>query len=140
MSGPLCTLRWRILTWFSRKQVILKARHIPGQLNVLADKLSRLGQTIQAEWSVLPVNMLPLAPVQVDPFATRFNNKLPHLITSARPSGMGSGCTQPALGGSGPLCLPIGSHLGQSGGEVAGPPMQESHFDCSRMAQHGFGT
>ena len=31
---------------YDRKQVTLKARHIPGQLNVVADKLSRLGQTI----------------------------------------------------------------------------------------------
>ena len=53
-SGPLCALLWRILTWCSRKQAILKARHIPGWLNVVADKLSQLGQTIQTEWSLLP--------------------------------------------------------------------------------------
>ena len=52
--GPLCALLWRILTWCARKQVTLKARHIPGQQNVVADKLSRLGQTIQTEWSLLP--------------------------------------------------------------------------------------
>ena len=51
---PLCALLWRILTWCTRKQVILKARDIPGQLNVVADKLSRLGQTIQTEWFLLP--------------------------------------------------------------------------------------
>ena len=28
-SGPLCVLLWRILTWCSRKQVILKARQMP---------------------------------------------------------------------------------------------------------------
>ena len=44
-SGPLCALLWRILTWCSKKQVTLKARHIPGHLNVVADKLSRLGQS-----------------------------------------------------------------------------------------------
>ena len=31
-----------------------KARHIPGRLNVVADKLSRLGQTIQTGWFLLP--------------------------------------------------------------------------------------
>ena len=45
-SGPLCALLWRILTWCSQRQVTLKARHIPGCLNVIPDKLSRLGQTI----------------------------------------------------------------------------------------------
>ena len=53
-SGPLCALLWRVLTWCTRKQVTLKAPHIPGQLNVVGDKLSRLGQTIQTEWSILP--------------------------------------------------------------------------------------
>ena len=53
-SCPLCALLWRILTWCTRKQVTFKARHIPGWLNVVADKLSRLGQTIQTEWSLLP--------------------------------------------------------------------------------------
>ena len=42
--GPLCALLWRILTWCTRKQVkTLKAQHILGRLNVVADKLSRLG-------------------------------------------------------------------------------------------------
>ena len=30
-SGPLCALLWRILTWCTKHQVTLKARHIPGQ-------------------------------------------------------------------------------------------------------------
>ena len=51
-SGPLCALLWRILTWCTNHQVMLKARHIPGHLNVIADKLSKLGQTIQTEWSL----------------------------------------------------------------------------------------
>ena len=46
-SGPLCALLWRILSWCTRKQITLKARHIPSLLNMIADKLSRLGQTIQ---------------------------------------------------------------------------------------------
>ena len=47
-SGPLCALLWRILTWCTRNQVTLKARHIPGRLSVVADKLSSLDQTIQS--------------------------------------------------------------------------------------------
>ena len=37
------------------------------------------------------------------------------------------------MGGSGPICLPTNSHLGQSGGEFAGLPVQENHSDCSRI-------
>ena len=53
-SGPQCTLLWRILTWCAREQVTLRGLHILGRLNVVADKLSRLGQTIEIEWSLLP--------------------------------------------------------------------------------------
>ena len=52
-SGSLCALLWRILSWCTR-QVTLRACHIPGRLNMIADKLSRLGQTIQTEWSLHP--------------------------------------------------------------------------------------
>ena len=84
-SGPLCALLWRILTWCSQRQVTLKARHIPGHLNVIADKLSRLGQTIQTEWSLLPevfhqiCNQWHLP--QIDLFATRCNHKLPQFVS-----------------------------------------------------------
>ena len=48
---------------------------------------------------------------------------------------MDSRCTQAALGGSGPLCLPNGNYLGQSG-EVATLPVPENYSDCSRVAKH----
>ena len=84
-SGPLCALLWKILTWCTKKQVTLKARHIPGRLNVVADKLSRLGQTIQTEWSLLPEVFQTLCSrwhrPQIDLFATRFNNKLPQFVS-----------------------------------------------------------
>ena len=57
-------------------------------------------------------------------------------ITGTRPPGLGSGCTQPFLGGPGPIRLPTGSHLGQSGGEAPGLPLQQNNSDCSRVAQH----
>ena len=84
-SGSLCALLWRILSWCTRQQVTLRARHIPGQLNVIADKLSRLGQTIQTEWSLHPEVFQAICDrwhkPQVDLFATRFNNKLPQFVS-----------------------------------------------------------
>ena len=77
-SGPLCALLWRILAWCTNHQVTLKARHIPGHLNVIADKLSRLGQTIQTEWSLLPEvfqRLRKMAP------AMRFNHRLPQFVS-----------------------------------------------------------
>ena len=57
-------------------------------------------------------------------------------VTGSRPPGMDSGCTQSVMGKSGPICLPTCSHLGQSGGEVEGLPMQQDHSDCTSVAQH----
>ena len=49
-------------------------------------------------------------------------------ITGPRPPGLGSGCTQPLLGGPGPIRLPTSSHLGQSGGEAPGLPLQQNNY------------
>ena len=84
-SGSLSALLWRILSWCTRQQVTLRARHIPGRLNVIADKLFRLGQTIQTEWSLHPEVFQAICSrwhqPQVDLFATRFNNKLPQFVS-----------------------------------------------------------
>ena len=84
-SDSLCALLWRILSWCTRQQVTLRARHIPGRLNVIADKLSRLGQTIQTEWSLHPEVFQAVCSrwhqPQVDLFATGFNNKLPQFVS-----------------------------------------------------------
>ena len=54
-------------------------------MNVIADKLSRLGQTIQTEWSLHPEVFQAVCSrwhqPQVDLFATRFNNKLPQFVS-----------------------------------------------------------
>ena len=81
--GPLCALLWRILTLCARRQVTLKARQ--GQLHVIVNKLSRLGQTIQTEWSLHPEVFQAICSQwlqpQVDLFATRFNNKLQQFVS-----------------------------------------------------------
>ena len=83
---------------------------------MIADKLSRLGQTIQTEWSLHPEILKEIC--------SRFN-KLQQFVSPVHgPTGMGSGCTRLVMGGSGSLCLPTSSHLGQS------------DADCIRVAQH----
>ena len=89
--------------------------------------LPEVFQTICNRWHQL----------QIDFFVTRLNNKLAQFVSPV--PDLGSRCTQPVMEGSGPICLPTSSHLGQSGGQVAGLPMQENHPDCSRMAQHALG-
>ena len=65
--GALCALLWRILSWCTRKQVTLRARHIPGRLNVIVDKLSRLGQTIETEWPLHPEVFQAICPRWTSP-------------------------------------------------------------------------
>ena len=136
-SGSLCALLWRILSWCTRQQVTLKARHIPGRLNVIADKLSRLGQTIQTSSKSVPSNLLPVASTQGGLVCHQIQQQTATVcLTGPRPPGMRSGCTHPILGGSGPIRLPTSSHLGQSGGEAPGLPLQQNNSDCPRVAQH----
>ena len=97
---------------------------------MVADKLPRLGQTIQTKWSLLLPEVFQSIcsrchRPQVDLFATRFNNKLP-LFVSPVPDPLASACghTHSAMGGSGCICLPTSRHLGQSSGEVADYPCQ----------------
>ena len=40
------------------------------------------------------------------------------------------------MGRSGCVRIPTSSHIGQSGGEVAGHPMQKDNPDCPRVAKH----
>ena len=51
------TLIWLVVDlcmWLQTQDIILRARHIPGCLNVIADRLSRLNQPITTEWSHQP--------------------------------------------------------------------------------------
>ena len=89
---------------------------------MIADKLSRLGQIIQTEWSLHPEVFQAICcqwhQHQVDLFATRFSDKLPQFVSPV------------------PICIPTSSHLGQSGGKIAGLPLQPVNPDCTGMAQH----
>ena len=53
-SAEMCALLWRIMTWYHHFHITLKARHIPGCLNVMADLLSGSNQVQSTEWSLHP--------------------------------------------------------------------------------------
>ena len=57
-------------------------------------------------------------------------------VSSTGHPGCSSGCTYSAMGGSGCIRLPTDRHIGQSGGDVTGRPVQETHSDCPGVAQH----
>ena len=85
----------------------------------------------------LPNNMQQVAPAPNRPICHEVQQQVTTVcVTGSGPPGYSSGFTKSAMGGSGRICLPTSSHLGQSGGEVAGLPMQKNHSDCSGVAQY----
>ena len=82
-------------------------------------------------------NMQPVAQTPSGPFCHQVQQQASTVrLPSPRPPGLGSGCSQSVLGGTGPLCFPTSIHLGQSGGEVTGLPVQQNNSGCPRVAQH----
>ena len=53
-SVEMCALLWKITTWGHHYLITLKARHVLGCLNVMADLLSRSNQVQSTEWSLHP--------------------------------------------------------------------------------------
>ena len=52
-SPTLLHLRAELLLWLEAQNIIVRARHIPGCLNMIADHLSRPNQPISTEWDHL---------------------------------------------------------------------------------------
>ena len=84
-SLSLCAETRNLLLWCSEHHIVLRAKHIPGRLNVLADHLSRGGSATLSEWSLHPTvanQCIHLwGPPSVDLFASRLNFKLPLYVS-----------------------------------------------------------
>ena len=73
------------MTWCHHYHITLKARHIPGCLNVMADLLSRSNQVQSTEWSLHPQVFKQICQKwftpHVDLFAAHLNHKLPLYVS-----------------------------------------------------------
>ena len=80
-SAEMCALLWKIMTWCHHYHITLKARHIPGCLNVMADLLSMSNQVQSTEWSLHPQVFKQICQKwftpHIDLFGTHLNHKLP---------------------------------------------------------------
>ena len=109
-SAEMCALLWRIMTWCHHFHIILKARHIPGCLNVMADLLSRSNQVVDrmvttstgVQTDLPKVVHSPRGPIRhlSEPQASTVRVSYP------RPPGLGHRCSKHRLDGSHCLCLP----------------------------------
>ena len=81
VSDSLCELIGQLLRWTEAHNVLLEARYLPGQSNVLADLLSRRNQGLGVEWSLLPQVAKKIirtwGSLTIYLFATHLNGKLP---------------------------------------------------------------
>ncbi|XP_038049749.1 uncharacterized protein LOC119723256 [Patiria miniata] len=83
-SPQLCFQTWKLLLWCIDHNVTLVACHIPGELNVTADALSR-GKILPTEWQLHPKVVQTLFNLMdrpnIDLFASPMNNQLPVYCT-----------------------------------------------------------
>ena len=79
-SYTLMEMTIRLLQWCDRKAITLVPVHLPGVHNIQADSLSRVGQTLNTEWTMAMECLRPvfaqLGEPQVDLFATFANRRL----------------------------------------------------------------
>ena len=86
-SGSLNAIAEGIFRAADEFRLVLSAAYLPGELNVLADMLSRKSQILKNEWSLGDrafqwlSRMSPFGPPQVDLFANRLNHKLPRYFS-----------------------------------------------------------
>ena len=129
-SGSLCALLWRLLCWCNLRQVVLRARHIPGRLNVIVEKLSRQGQVIRPPDS-------DLAPSPGRHVCNEVQLQTgPVCVSSTGPQGLGSGRPDSLLGKPGHVYLSPSIFTGQGGQQTVGPSLQEGDPNSSGLAQH----
>ena len=84
-SSTLLRLTVDLFLWLESQGIIVRARHIPGCLNVIADHLSHPNQPIPTEWSLHPEIVSRIFRVwgtpEVDMFATLSNSCLPRFMS-----------------------------------------------------------
>ena len=83
-SLEMCFMIWHLI-FCNPRAILLRARHVLGCLNVIADSLSRRDKIIQTEWSLHPKIFQGICQIwhgpMVDMFATKMNNKLPLYVS-----------------------------------------------------------
>ena len=108
-SRRLSRLTTLILLRCDDHGMTLRARHIPGVRNVIADALSRREEIAQGEWSINRQVFLHLCNLwgtpTVELFATRYNFCLPLYVSGPRRKSHGGRRDVPELEGNVGICL-----------------------------------
>ena len=118
-SGSLCALLWRLPTWCNLREIILRARHIPGHLNVIADKLPEVPH---------PGGGSVCNPVQ------SYTAQI--CVSGSEPADLADGRIESSVEGSRRLCFSSGGNPRSSGHQITPSRVPQNDSNCSRVAQH----
>jgi hypothetical protein len=84
-SMMMLDLTWELFEVALSRRLVIRARHIPGRLNRLADLLSRPDQAVNTEWTLSPAIARTLWSVwgrpSIDLMATHLNAQLPTFVS-----------------------------------------------------------
>ena len=86
-SQQLMAVTRQVLTLAEQELILIKAQHIKGQLNVVADLASRRGYVVNTEWAIstrmfqVIQNQSPWGPASIDLFANSLNHRLPLYVS-----------------------------------------------------------
>ena len=138
-SAEMCALLWKLMTWCHHYHITLKARHIPGCLNVMADLLSRSNQ-VQSDRMVtsstgVQTDLPKVVHSPRGPFCHSSEPQAPSVrVSYPRPPGLGHRCSKHRLDGSHCLCLP------SNGSPSQGDPKNQAvhlpdHSNSPRLAR-----
>ena len=131
-SAKMCSLLWKIMTWCHHYHITLKARHIPGCLNVMADLLSRSNQVQSTEWSLHPQVFKQIYQKWFTPHVDLFAPSI--CVSYPRPKGLEHRCSEHKLD------QPHGLRLPSYGSPSQGDPKDQAmplpdHRDSPRLAR-----
>ena len=139
-SDSLCALLLRLLSWCHPRGIVLRSRHIPGRLNVIADKLSRRNQVTRQSGPYLSwfsISGAQDGPDHMGACCNPVQSQTPQVcFTGQQPSSLGSRRPESAVGESGCLHLPSSLPARPHNLQGEGSRLSQDDFDCSRVVQH----
>ena len=103
-------ITWKLLSWCITRRIFLRASHLSGKENTIADALSR-GRAIPTEWPLHRPTVQQIFNVldtpHIDLFASHLNNQLPTFCSRhVNPSGLGNRRIEHQQEGDPGLCIP----------------------------------
>ena len=128
-STELCALMWRLLTWCNKHQITLRARHVPGSLNVIAE-----GLRVVLGSSYLHKDLPTLGTATNRPVCHQPEHQTSNLcVSNPGPTGLGGGRAKHLLEEHDRVRIPSDSIATKSGPETTVPTMQ-AHPNSPRLA------